>query len=87
MADRELIEIVNNAQDESKIGRILGKLTRSSGISIPRVGGGVRVAVISFNPETPNSIVEQTIELRRARESCVMPFDKNVYESVPQIAE
>jgi hypothetical protein len=59
--------------------RVLGKLTKSDGISIPRMGGGVRVAVIPFDSENPDSAIERTIELRRARENCPMPFDESDY--------
>jgi len=76
MIEREPTPNSHDIWKESRVSKILGKLTRSGGISIPRIGGGVRVAVIPYNAANPNSIVEQTLELKRARESCMMPFDE-----------
>ena len=68
-------------QNRSLIERTLGRLVGGDSISIPRQGGGVRVAVFPFNPENPLSAIEKTIALKRGREACVMPFDDPNYRA------
>ena len=65
--------------EHDKVGVLVGvlvKLANSEGISIPRTGGGVRVAVLPFDVENPDDSIQRTIELRRGRKNCPMPFDE-----------
>lgn len=68
----------------STIRRVLHLFNgQGRGFVIPRVGGGINVAVFPFDPEHPEDTIEKYIALRRGRGACPMPFDDPNYVLEP----